>query len=296
MDRRTSIPGESQGSKQQRTHSTPLLKPQKSDDEMNQKFKLMLGSMCALWCGLCLSNTALGQNLPDGKGKAEFINNCTECHRADMVTDAKKTKAQWRKSVDDMAARGSDGTKEDIDNAYLYLATYFATDKSTPATAATSTTPPSASGATAPLSSSEIEKASNSITQNGCLSCHRVQEQGGYTGPALNGVGARRTPDQIRAAILTPKPMLDPGNDLVRLTTADGKTLIGRILSQDGDNVRLINISGAVATYSKQGLRQFKIIDTDPMPSYEGKIAGEDLDILIRYLGSLPSMDESAQK
>src|SRR5665213_645592 len=103
---------------------------------MNQRFKLVFGAMCAL---LCLSHAALAQNLPDGKGKAEFIHNCTACHRADMVTVAKKTKAEWRKSVDDMAARGADGSKQDIDNAYLYLATNFATDRSTPAASSTST-------------------------------------------------------------------------------------------------------------------------------------------------------------
>jgi hypothetical protein len=30
--------------------------------------------------------------------------------------------------------------------------------------------------------------------------------------------------------------------------------------------------------------------------SFEGKITGEDLDLLVRYLGSLPSVDESVQK
>ena len=263
---------------------------------MDQKIKLVFGAMCALFCGLCLSNAAFGQNLPDGKGKAEFIHNCTACHRADMVTDAKKTKAEWRKSVDDMAARGADGTKQDIDNAYLYLATYFATDKSAPATAGSSTTPPSASGAAAPLNSSEIEQAKSLITQSECLACHRIQEQGGYTGPALNGVGTRRTPDQIRAAIVTPKPTLDPGNDLVRLTTADGKTVTGRIASQDDQNVQVMDTSGKVATYSKSDLTLFTIIDTNPMPPYAGRIAGDDLDTLVRYLSSLPSMNDSVQK
>jgi putative heme-binding domain-containing protein len=263
---------------------------------MDQKFKLLFGTLGALFCGLCLSNTASGQNLPDGKGKAEFIHNCTACHGADMVTNAKKTKAEWRKSVDDMAARGTDGTKEDIDNVYLYLSTNFALDKSASATAAPSTVPPSASGAAAPLNSSEIEQAKSLITENDCLSCHRVQEQGGYTGPALNGVGARRTSDEIRAAIVSPKPTLDPGNNLVRLTTADGKTLTGRILSQDDHNVRVIDTSGQVATYSKPELRQFTIIDTNPMPSYGGRIAGDDLNDLVRYLSSLPSISESGQK
>lgn len=112
---------------------------------MNRKFKLVCGSMCAFLCGLCLSSAALAQNLPDGKGKAEFIHNCTACHRADMVTDAKKTKAEWRKSVDDMAARGTDGTKEDIDNVYLYLSTYFAIDRSATAMEAPATAPPAPS-------------------------------------------------------------------------------------------------------------------------------------------------------
>ncbi|MEO6816983.1 MAG: c-type cytochrome, partial [Edaphobacter sp.] len=247
--------------------------------------------MCALFCGLCLSPAAFGQNLPDGKGKAEFIQNCTACHRADMVTGAKKTKAEWRKSVDDMAARGADGTKQDLDNAYLYLSTNFALDKSATTTAASSTAVPAA-----PLNSSEVEQAKSLITQSECLACHRIQEQGGYTGPALNGVGTRRTPDQIRAAIVSPKPTLDPGNDLVRLTTADGKTLTVRILSQDDHTVRVIDTSGKVATYSKPELTQFKIIDTNPMPSYGGRIAGDDLDVLVRYLSSLPPINETAQQ
>jgi putative heme-binding domain-containing protein len=211
-----------------------------------------------------------------------------------MVTNAKKTKAEWRKSVDDMAARGTDGTKQDIDNAYFYLATNFATDRS--ATATPSSAASSTSAATAPLSASQIEQAKSLITQSECLACHRIEGQGGYTGPALNGVGTRRTPDQIRAAIVTPKATLDPGNDLVRLSTSDGKTVTGRILSQDDHTVQVIDTSGKVATYSKSDLTLFKIIDTNPMPPYAGRIAGDDLDTLVRYLTLLPSVDEVTQK
>jgi putative heme-binding domain-containing protein len=264
---------------------------------MNQRFKLVLGTMCALFFWLCISNAAFGQALPDGKGKAEFIHNCTACHRADMVTNVRKTPEEWRKTVDDMAARGTDGSKEDIDNVFLYLSTNFGLDKSAPVAATQSTAPSSTSAGSAPLNSSEIEQAKRVITESSCLACHRIQEQGAYTGPTLNGVGGRRTPDEIRTAIVSPQPTLDPSNDLVRLTTADGKTLTGRILSQDDHDVRVIDASGEVATYSKNPeLRQFTIINTDPMPSYEGKITGENLDDLVRYLGSLPSVDESEHK
>lgn len=106
------------------------------------KSKLMFAATCALLCGLCVAAQASDQNLPDGKGKAEFIHNCTACHRADMVTRVKKTPDEWRKSVDDMAARGTDGTKQDLDNVVLYLDTYFSTGK--PVSSAATPPPPPA--------------------------------------------------------------------------------------------------------------------------------------------------------
>jgi putative heme-binding domain-containing protein len=267
---------------------------------MNRKFNGVLGATCAVLCGLCLSIQAHGQALPDGKGKAEFVHNCTACHRASMVIRVKKTPAEWRKSVDEMAARGTDGSKEDLDSAYLYLVTNYAADKPGPAAATQSTMPSSTSGGPAApnssLTSSELEHVKQLIAGNGCLICHRVEQQGAYTGPTLNGMGLRRTAAEIRAAIVSPPPTLDPGNNLVTLTTADGKTLVGRILSQDDHQARVINASGDVATYSKSELQQFTMINTNPMPSYEKRITGDDLDSLVRYLVSLPPVDESAHK
>jgi putative heme-binding domain-containing protein len=258
---------------------------------MDRKFQLVFGAMRALLCGLCLSSAVLAQDLPDGTGKAEFIHNCLDCHSAGMVLRARKTPDEWRKNVDDMAARGSDGSKEDIDKVVVYLDKYFAAPATTQSTTLSST--PSGSVA---LPSSDVERAKRVITDNGCLACHRIEKQGAYIEPTLNGIGGRRTTDEIRAAIVRPHPMVDPSNNLIRLTTADGKTLVGRILSQDDHNVRIIDASGEVATYSKPGLRQFTIVNTNPMPSFEEKITGKDLDGLVRYLGSLPSVDEDVQK
>ena len=154
---------------------------------MNHKFKFALGAVCAFLCGL--SSPALGQALPNGKGKAEFVHNCTACHSANMVIRVKKTPDDWRKSVDDMAARGTDGTREDLDNVVLYLDTYFAL-------------PAPADAKHSPLSTSDHEHAQHIIANNSCLTCHRIEQQGADTGPSLNGVGTRHTADEIRAAIL----------------------------------------------------------------------------------------------
>jgi mono/diheme cytochrome c family protein len=207
---------------------------------MDHKFKVVVGAICALLCALCLSKEAIGQTLPDGKGKEEFVHNCTACHTAKLVTRIKKTPDEWKINVREMAARGTDGSKEDLDNVVLYLVTNFATDKSGPDAATQSTTPSPTSVGSAVLNSSEIERAKHLITENGCLACHRIEKQGTYSGPTLNGMGARRSANEIRAAIVSPRHTLNPG--------------------------------------------------------YEGKITGEDLDLLVRYLGSLPSVDESFQK
>ncbi len=49
------------------------------------------------------------------------------------------------------------------------------------------------------------------IANNSCLSCHRIGADGGEIGPSLNGVGTRRTPDQIQAAIVSPPKTTSAG-------------------------------------------------------------------------------------
>lgn len=107
---------------------------------MNQKWKMTLGALCAL----LLSPAVYGQKLPDGKGKAELIQGCTDCHSANLVVQKRRTPEDWKKVVDDMAARGSDSTPKDIDNIVRYLSTNFGI-KETGATAATQSATPSPS-------------------------------------------------------------------------------------------------------------------------------------------------------
>jgi hypothetical protein len=151
---------------------------------MDHKLKVVLGA-CTFLCGLCSSNQALGQTLPDGKGKAEFVHNCTACHHASMVVAARKTPEDWRKSVDEMASRGTDGTKEDLDNVVLYLDKYFALDPPAPAQENQPATPPSTPGGHAALTHSDLEHIKQVITESNCL-----------TAVASNNKG--RTPDLVR--------------------------------------------------------------------------------------------------
>jgi putative heme-binding domain-containing protein len=254
---------------------------------MNHKFKLAIAVLCA---SLCLTAEAQNQSLPEGKGKAEFIHNCTACHRADMVTKVKKTPPDWQKSVTEMASRGTDGTQQDLDNVVLYLDKFYSTDK--PAAAPSVPTTPSQSNPPNPPAEG-TDHIKQLISQNLCLTCHRIEQQGAYLAPSLNGVSSKLTTAQIRKTITNPPPTLDPSNTLVQLTTDDGKKITGRILSQDEQQIHLIEASGATTVYEKSSLQKFDVITTNPMPSYEKRLSGDDVENLVRYLESLPPVDDS---
>ena len=68
--------------------------------------------------------------------------------------------------------------------------------------------PPSAS---ATPNASDVAHVKSIIASNNCLICHRIGHDGGDIGPSLNGVGTRLTPDQIRAAILSPPAKTSAG-------------------------------------------------------------------------------------
>ncbi len=63
--------------------------------------------------------------------------------------------------------------------------------------------------AAAPAPSGEAVK--KILADNNCTLCHRVNGDGGDIGPSLNGVGARRSADQIRSAIVAPPAKTSTG-------------------------------------------------------------------------------------
>jgi putative heme-binding domain-containing protein len=256
---------------------------------MDQRYRAShIVSFAILSC-LTLSTVAFGQALPDGKGKAEFQRICSNCHTAAMTTRLRNTPDGWKSVVDDMVSRGAQGSQTDLDNVVLYLSTNFSPGGSTVSSSMQVLTPPTPAqtGPTMALSSPMIANAKQVIAHNGCAACHRVGNEGSYTGPDLNDVGIRRKPDEIRALIVSPQPKVQPENRQVRLVKHDGKTIVGRILNQDGYSVQMVDASGQLATHSKSGLRDFTIVDANPMPSFGNKITGQDLDDLVRYLSSL---------
>ena len=64
------------------------------------------------------------------------------------------------------------------------------------------------SATTGPANTHDVKSI---LADNSCVSCHQVGRYGGQIGPSLNGIGTRRTEEQIRAAIVSPPPTLSSG-------------------------------------------------------------------------------------
>jgi putative heme-binding domain-containing protein len=229
----------------------------------------------------CLTFAVSGQaqSLPEGKGRAEFQRICSSCHGVATATSQRMTRGEWTRVVDDMVSRGAQGTQDELNNVMTYLTANFG--KAGVAQVAAPTVNEK------PLNGAEVARGAELLTAKGCLSCHRVGDTGSYLGPDLTTVGARRSEEEIRSALVSPNKDVTPENRGVQLTTSDGKTVTGRLLRHDGFSVQIMDSNSQLRSFQKASLRKFAIVTTNPMPPYASQMSAQELADLVHYMSSL---------
>jgi putative heme-binding domain-containing protein len=150
--------------------------------------------------------------------------------------------------------------------------------------------------ATLPLLAQNRADGTALLESNKCFDCHRVGERGSRVGPDLSDIGARRSADQLRQAILSPDSEVLPQYRSVRIVTKDGASVIGRLLNQDAFSIQLMTIDEQLKSYAKSGVRELTILDKGLMPSYEGKLSAQQIAEIVSYLGSLKGGDIVANR
>jgi putative heme-binding domain-containing protein len=85
--------------------------------------------------------------------------------------------------------------------------------------------------------------------QSGCLSCHKVGDEGGLTGPNLTAVGRGMTPELITESVLWPHRQIKEGYFLTTLTTRDSRVTAGYKVRED-DKTIVLRIPGTETTES----------------------------------------------
>jgi glucose/arabinose dehydrogenase len=171
------------------------------------------GSMFSQWKGSAIASGLASQALIliqfDGKGGARAVNRWDVGHRVRDVEEAPD---------------GSLWMVEDANPGGVFRITPVGMAVAAPAAQAATA---SATGSTA-TGGGPADHAKSIIANNNCLLCHRVGAAGGEIGPSLNGVGTRKTAEQIRAAIVTPPAMTSTGTK--NPMPSYGKTISGEDL------------------------------------------------------------------
>jgi putative heme-binding domain-containing protein len=251
---------------------------------MNRKYRLERIVGIGLIACLAFAVSVRAQPQPEQKGRADFQRICGTCHSLERATSQRLTRGEWTRVINDMVARGAQGTQDELDNVMTYLTANFGK----PLAGADGVKPKVAPAVNEkPLSEAEIAKGRELLTAKGCLSCHRMGDTGSYAGPDLSTIGARRSGDEIRASLVSPKKDVSPENRAVELIASDGKTITGRLLRHDGFTVQMMDSNNQLRSFQKANLRKFEIVTTNPMTSYVNQMSAQDLTGLVRYLSSL---------
>jgi putative heme-binding domain-containing protein len=145
----------------------------------------------------------------------------------------------------------------------------------------------SAQSAQASMPAGDASRGKALVQSSGCFDCHRIGDQGSRMGPDLSDIGARRTPERLRQALLEPDEEVLAENRFVRFVTKDGATVTGRLLNQDAISVQLINAKEELKSYKKADLREFTLVLKGLMPSVQGKLADPAIADIVSYLSSL---------
>lgn len=127
--------------------------------------------------------------------------------------------------------------------------------------------------------------------KGGCLACHRVNSKGSRVGPDLSEAGAIRTAAYLERSILDPNESILPEHRFVRAVTRQGVVITGRRLNEDSHTLQLIDTDERLRSLSKSDLREFTLLTTSSMPSYQGKFSSSELADLVTYLLSLKGSD-----
>ena len=122
--------------------------------------------------------------------------------------------------------------------------------------------------------------------RTGCATCHTIDGKGGFLGPDLAGIGAKRAAGHLRESLVNPSADIPLDYRSVSVTDRAGKTVNGIHLNEDEYSVHLRDAGGNLRSFLKRDLAEVALPRQSLMPAFVARSAG-DLENLVAYLAGL---------
>ena len=123
----------------------------------------------------------------------------------------------------------------------------------------------------------------------GCIKCHKVANQGGDVGPALDGVGGKYPRDFLIDSILYPsKQILDGYQQTMIKRKSNGNLEVGIVRADTAEAVTLVDSGGQKIVIPKADIASRKLSNISLMPEgLQTALKPEDFSDVVAYLESL---------
>ncbi|MGL6076314.1 MAG: PVC-type heme-binding CxxCH protein [Fimbriiglobus sp.] len=119
-----------------------------------------------------------------------------------------------------------------------------------------------------------------------CIRCHKIDGQGGIAGPDLSQIASRK-PEKLRdyllESIVQPSAVIAEGFADITLNLADGRTVAGTLMKDDGKQVILKRPDGKTETIASEDIDS-RTKPVSAMPTAERALTPREMRDLIEYL------------
>lgn len=134
----------------------------------------------------------------------------------------------------------------------------------------------------------DATKGQQMFLQAGCVACHRVKGQFIDFGPDLTQIGAKLSQDGLFTAILYPSAAVEHSFVGQQVTTKEGQTLLGYVISETDAELTLRMAGGASTTVKKVNVvKKEELKDSLMPPGLAATIGAQGLADLVAWLLTL---------
>ena len=124
------------------------------------------------------------------------------------------------------------------------------------------------------------------LGKGGCLQCHLLNGAGGQSGPALTGIGERRSRAYLREKLVNPGRNIVTGFAIVTLATRTGERVTGIRVNEDTWSIQVRDAKLRTHSFWKRDLAELSIERRTTMPSYSQVFTADELTDIVTFLAS----------